>query len=67
MKKMVSRRQFLQAAGLTADQISVSVDLSGYSRSGTYAVPATVTVPENYQVPDDLEITLKLVRDKEET
>ena len=54
-------------AGLTADQISVSVDLSGYSRSGTYAVPATVTVPENYQVPDDLEITLKLVRDKEET
>lgn len=49
-------------AALTMDSITVSADLSSCSRAGTYTVPVTVTAPDNYRVPEGLELSVTLVR-----
>lgn len=53
-------------AALTMENITVSVDLSECRGAGTYTVPVTVTAPDNYQVPEDLELSVTLVRLEEE-
>lgn len=53
-------------AGVAMEDITVSVDLSGYSRRGTYTVPVTVTVPEKVRAPEGLEMTIKLERAEQE-
>lgn len=53
-------------AGLSLEQISASVDLSGCQRAGTYHLPVTVTVPEGCMAPEGLETTIRLVRPEEE-
>ena len=47
-------------AGLTAEDITVSVDLSEYRRAGTYTVPVNVAVPENCRVQEGLKMTIRL-------
>lgn len=50
---------------LSSDQIALSADLSEYRRAGTYQIPVSVTVPEQIQAPEGLEITLTLVKAQE--
>lgn len=50
-------------AGLTVDAITVSANLSEARRAGTYTVPVTVTLPDGFRCPEDLELTVKLVRE----
>lgn len=51
---------------LTMENITVSVDLSECRRAGTYTVPVTVTVPDNYRVQEGLELSVTLARSEEE-
>lgn len=53
-------------AGLTMEDITVSVDLSECNRRGTYTVPVTVTVPDRFQILEGLELTVKLEKADEE-
>lgn len=53
-------------AALTAENITVSADLSVCRRAGTYTVPVTVTVPDNCRVPEGMEISVTLVKTGEE-
>lgn len=55
-----------EMAELRAENIAVSVDLSGCRRAGTYTLPATVTVPDHLRAPEGLELTVKLVREAQE-
>lgn len=52
-------------AGLTLDNISVSVDLSECRRPGTYTLPVTVNVPEGLQVSQEQDLSVTLVRETE--
>lgn len=49
-------------AGVTAESITASVDLSECRRPGTYTLPVNVTVPEGLRAPEGLELTVELVR-----
>lgn len=48
------------------ENIVVSADLSRCQRPGTYEVPVTVTVPEKCYAPEDLEMTVTLIRPEKE-
>lgn len=50
-------------ASLITDAITVNADLSEIRRAGTYTVPVTVTLPEGFSCAEELEITIKLVRE----
>ena len=52
----------LDLAGVTAESITASVDLSECRRPGTYTLPVNVTVPEGLRAPEGLELTVELVR-----
>ncbi len=49
-------------AGLTAESVTVSVDLSECRRPGTYSLPVTISVPESLKAPEDLVLSVTLVR-----
>ena len=51
---------------LTADSITVTADMSGVSKTGTYTVPVTVTLPAGFSCPQDLGMTVHVVSSKEE-
>lgn len=51
---------------LMQEAVTVTVDLSECTRTGTYTLPAAVTAPEKYSVPQELQISVKLVRAEEE-
>lgn len=50
-------------AGLTIDGITASVDLSECRRPGTYTLPVAVTVPEGLNAPEELTLSVTLVRE----
>ncbi len=49
-------------AGLTADQITVTADLSEITRAGTHTVTVSVSLPDGFSTEDEPELTLRLVR-----
>lgn len=49
-------------AGLTMDSIVIHADLSQVRRAGTYTVPVTVELPEQFTCPEELEMPVKLVK-----
>ena len=53
-------------AGLTSDSITVTADMSGVSRAGTYTVPVTLTLPDGFSCPQDLGMTVHVVSSEEE-
>lgn len=53
-------------AGVSMENLSASVDLSECQRAGTYQLPVTVTVPEGCEVPEDLKISVRLLREEDE-
>ena len=55
-------------AAVSMEQVLLSVDMSECARAGTYTLPVTVTAPEGCVVPENLQITVGLVRseDKDE-
>ena len=55
-----------ELSGLTADSITVTADMSGVSKTGTYTVPGTVTLPDGFSCPQDLGMTVHVVSSEEE-
>ena len=55
-----------ELSGLTADSITVTADMSGVSKTGTYTVPVTVTLPDGFSCPQDLGMTVHVVSSEEE-
>lgn len=53
-------------AGLTSDSITVTADMSGVSKTGTYTVPVTLTLPDGFSCPQDLGMTVHVVSSEEE-
>lgn len=54
-----------ELAELTAENIQVNVDLTSYTRPGTYTVPVTVTVPDGFRVSQRVMMTLTLAGEEE--
>lgn len=53
-------------AELSQDDIQLTADMSGYTRTGNYSVPIQVTLPEGYVCGTDLTMDIHLVREEEE-
>lgn len=51
-----------QLAELNPDEIAVNLNLSGYSKAGTYKSTLDVTLPDAYTLMHDVEIEFKLVK-----
>ena len=49
-------------AGLVMDNVTISVDLSGYRRAGSYTVPVKVEVPDKYAAPKNLTMEVQLIQ-----
>ena len=59
--------QSTDARTLTASDLTLSADLASCAEEGSYEIPITVTLPEGYELAENVSITVVSTRQEEQT